>query len=167
LINKKYNTDYRIEKNPKEYSDIDCYAISDSSKFNNFDLQLVSSDREIPRLSVENTRRFKKGEHMIASNVDYKTWILKAIEDKENSYTPKLRNNLILLIEGCSPMIPQDLIEIEAQKYVNLSYKGVYYIAPPTICFPETKETKNGYIVSFKDCFEVLFKGTKTDIISS
>jgi len=90
LINKKYNTDYRIEKNPKEYSDIDCYAISDSSKFNNFDLQLVSSDREIPRLSVENTRRFKKGEHMIASNVDYKTWILKAIEDKENSYTPKL-----------------------------------------------------------------------------
>jgi hypothetical protein len=152
-LNKTNNLDYQVLANQEENSPVDVYAVS-KIRNSRLQLQLVTSGGSTMRLADANTRRLEKNEPLAVENVEWKQWIIDAIKKKDKKYALAVRQDLILLIEGCLPVPNPQWIGETFQTLSRLTFRGIYYVSPPVESSSRACYIRNGFVVPIKNIFE-------------
>ncbi len=150
--NDAYNLDYYVRSNEQEDSEVDVIALSKSGK-PALKFQLVTSGGKTLENAAKNTRSLKRGGEFMTDDVEWFEWIARAIEQKEKKYPVSLKENLILLIEGCQPTPDPDFVVENFKNFSTSSFKGIYYVSKPVLSSKRTEYTEKGYVVPIKDAF--------------
>lgn len=146
-INQQHGFDYTLVPERGENSPIDMYAVSESGKFPQLQLQLTHAV-ELPFMAYE---------HTTTANYTRQPTI-DAIERK----CEKLQrqgadlSQLILIVQGyMNHHIAKTVFTDPVfDKMKDYDFAGIYYVAPPMMSGDTKESLQEGYIVPIKDAFK-------------
>ncbi len=142
-LNKKNNFDYFVipnEKENKKESWADVYAVSRSRKFEQLDLQLVTSDgHSLKNLAKSKKINKKTGQiAIVTTDLNSEERVKEMIYEKEQSYSQEVKQSIILLIQKeVGPEFNEEYFFKIFQDF-NSDYKGIYLVHYQSkgICYP-------------------------------
>ena len=148
-INKQYNFDYNLVPERGENSPIDMYAVSESGKFPQLQLQLTHAV-ELPFMAYE-----------APISADYtKHPTVEAIERKYEKLQRQGADlsKLILVIQGYMNHDTANTVFADStfHKYKKYPFQGIYYSAPAMLSGDvdnAQEPLQEGYVVAIKDAF--------------
>lgn len=157
-LNKKYEYDYEAVANDDESkvdTEVDIYAKSKSGKFQQLNIQTVTSEGKLMQ-EFTNLRNISKrtGRNVVMGSgmdLDSEEWIKKAIDKKEKSYSKEVKQSLILLIQKDVGLIfNEEYFKNHFSEFKNSDFRGIYLIH-----FPPSKGSlscsRGGQILTIKD----------------
>lgn len=148
-FNEKNKTSYRIEKEEDDDTNCDIRMITDRDK--QYDIQVVTSEGEIIKQAVMNSKSFKKDGSMKAMDVRLKDWIVESVNKKENRYPKEVKKNTILLISGGFFISGPNYLDSIKDVFKETYFNSIYYVSRPMSSYPETDYSKNGFVFGFKE----------------
>lgn len=146
-INKQHHFDYKLIPERGENSPVDMYAVSESGKLPQLQLQLTHAV-ELPFMAYE--------EPISADYTKHPT--VEAIERKYEKLERQGADlsNLILVVQGY--MNYETALTVFAdktfKKFKDYLFQGIYYSAPAMLSGDTQESLQEGYIIAIKDAFK-------------